>query len=73
MAGILASSGFTGSLSSAGLGIGSTPAELSIAAPNGAGVDYAIGGYAYHLADDGTVAMSAMSVQAVSTSCLSKY
>lgn len=63
-------SGFTGCLSKAGLGIGSTPAELSIAAPNGAGVDYVINGIAYHLADDATVAMSAMSVQAASTSCL---
>ena len=62
--------GGTGCLNKAGLGIGSTPAELSIAAPNGAGVDYMIDGYAYHLADDGTVVMTAMAVQAVSTSCL---
>jgi hypothetical protein len=54
----------------AGLGIGSTPAQLSIAAPNGAGVDYCINGYAYHLADDASVAMSAMAVQADLTSCL---
>ena len=67
---IAKNSGFTGCLSSAGLGIGSTASQLSIAAPNGAGVDYAIDGQAYHLADDATVAMSAMSVQAVSTSCL---
>lgn len=62
--------GFTGALSKAGLGIGSTPAELSIAAPNGAGVDYAINGIAYHLADDATVAMTAMAVQADLTTCL---
>jgi len=62
--------GFTGSLSKAGLGIGSTPAELSIAAPNGAGVDFAIAGIAYHLADDGTVAMDAQAVQADLTTCL---
>ena len=67
---ILANSGVTGCLNKAGLGIGSTPAELSIAAPNGAGVDYAIDGIAYHLADDATVVMTAMAVQAVSTSCL---
>lgn len=67
---IAANSGFTGCLSKAGLGIGSTASELKIAAPNGAGVDYAINGIAYHAADDATVAMSAMSVQAVSTSCL---
>lgn len=67
---ILGNSGFTGCLSKAGLTIGSTPAELAIAAPNGAGVDYGIDGICYHAADDATVAMSAMSVQAVSTSCL---
>lgn len=67
---ILAVGGFTGCLSKAGLGIGSTAAQLSIAAPNGAGVDYAIDGICYHKADAASVAMSAMSVQAVSTSCL---
>ena len=66
----LALSGQTGCFAKAGLGIGSTPAELSIAAPNGAGVDFAIDGIGYHLADDGTVAMTAMAVQAVSTTCL---
>ena len=63
-------SGFTGALGKAGLGLGSTAAELKIAAPNGAGLDYCIEGLAYHAADDATVAMTAMSVQAVSTSCL---
>jgi len=67
---VLNTSGFTGCLAKAGLGIGSTPAELSLAAPNGAGTDFAIDGIAYHLADDGTVVMTAISVQAVSTSCL---
>ena len=67
---ILANSGFTGTLNKAGLGIGSTPAELSIAAPNGAGLDFAIDGIAYHLADDATVVMTAMATQAVLTSCL---
>ena len=62
--------GGSGAQNNAGLGIGSTPAELSIAAPNGAGVDYMIDGYSYHLADDATVAMTAMDAQAVSTSCL---
>ena len=66
----LAFSGQSASFTKAGLGIGSTPAELSIAAPNGNGIDFAIDGIAYHLVDDATVAMSAMSVQAVSTSCL---
>lgn len=63
-------SGFTGALGKAGLGIGSTASELKIAAPNGAGLDYCINGIAYHAADDATVAMSAMSVQAAGTSCL---
>jgi len=63
-------SGQTACFTKAGLGIGSTPAELSIAAPNGAGVDFAIDGIGYHLADDATVVMTAMAVQAVSTSCL---
>lgn len=62
--------GFTGALGKAGLGIGSTPAELKIAAPNGAGLDFAIDGIAYHAADDATVAMSAHSVQAADTTCL---
>jgi len=50
------SRGFTGALSSAGLAIGSTPSEVAIAAPNGAGVDFAIDGLAYHYADDASVA-----------------
>ena len=37
-------SGFTGALGKAGLGIGSTASELSIAAPNGAGLDFCIDG-----------------------------
>jgi len=67
---IAANSGHTGCLNMAGIGIGSTPAQLSTAAPNGAGTDFAIDGIAYHFADDGTFVMTAMAVQAVSTSCL---
>jgi hypothetical protein len=64
-------SGFTGCLTKVGLGIGSTPAQLSTATPNGtSGSTYAIDGIAYYLVDDATVVMSAMAVQAVSTSCL---
>jgi len=62
--------GGTVCLSKAGLAIGTTPAELSIAAPNGAGVDYAINGILYHLADDATVAVTAAAVQAVLTKCI---
>lgn len=69
---ILSMSGLTGCLNKAGLGIGSTPAQLSIAAPNGAGVDFAIGGKAFHLADDATVVMNAtaLALQADLTTCL---
>ena len=62
--------GGTVCLSKAGLAIGTTPAELSIAAPNGAGVDFAINGIIYHLADDATVAVTAAAVQAVLTKCI---
>ena len=50
--------------------MGSTASQLKIAAPNGAGVDYAINGIAYHKADAATVAVTAADVQAVSTTCL---
>ena len=67
---ILGFSGQTGCFTKAGLGIGSTPAELKTAAPNGAGTDYAIDGLGYHFADDASVAMTAMANQAASTVCL---
>ena len=70
MAELLANSGFTGCFSKAGLAVGSTSTGVAIATPNGAGVDFAIDGIAYHKADAGSVAISATSVQAVSTSCL---
>lgn len=65
-------SGPTMCLSRAGLGIGSTAKELSIAAPNGAGVDFAIDGYAYHLPDDASTASipAALPIQAADTTCL---
>lgn len=65
-------SGFTGCLSKAGVGIGSTADEISIAAPNGAGVDFCIDGIAYHLADDASVAgvPGALGTQAADTKCL---
>ena len=68
---IAGNSGFTGCLTKAGLGIGSTAAQLSWATPDGtSGVTFVIDGIAYYLADDATQAMTAMAVQAVSTSCL---
>lgn len=57
-------------MSMGGLGIGGTASGISIAAPNGAGVDYCINGIAYHKADAATAAITAAVVQAVSTSCL---
>ena len=65
-------SGVTACFSKAGLGIGSTAAELSIAAPNGAGIDFAIDGYCYHLADDASTASvpAALAQQAADTDCL---
>lgn len=57
-------------LSKAGLKIGSTAAELAIAAPNGAGVDFAINGKLYHLADDATVAVTAQTIQPALYTCL---
>lgn len=62
--------GFTGALSSAGLAIGSTASQVAIAAPNGAGVDFAIGGLAYHKADAASVAITAATAQAADTTCL---
>lgn len=67
---ILANSGFTGCITNAVVGIGSTSTQLSTASTLGAGSDYAIHGIAYNFADDATFVMSAMAVQAVSTSCL---
>jgi len=43
--------GGTFCLSKAGLAIGSDTAKVKIAAPNGAGVDFSIGGKLYHKAD----------------------
>ena len=62
--------GFTGALSRAGLGIGSTASQVSLAAPNGAGTDYGINGLAYHKADAATVAITAATAQAADTTCL---
>ena len=64
-------------LSKAGVGIGSTASQVKIAAPNGAGVDFAIDGILYHKADAATIAMdpkdedgTTITTQAVSTVCL---
>ena len=62
--------GFTGVLSNAGLAEGTNSATIQIAAPNGAGVDYAINGISYHKADTDNIAMTALAVQAANTTCL---
>lgn len=46
-------------MSKAGLKIGSTATQIAIAAPNGTGVDFAINGTLYYLADTATVAVTA--------------
>lgn len=62
--------GGTVCLSKAGLAIGSTATGLSIAAPNGAGVDYCIDGILYHLADAATVAVTAGTAQGLLRKCI---
>jgi hypothetical protein len=73
---ILANSGFTGCTTKAGLTIANTADRIKIAAPNGAGVDFAIHGLAYHKADtddiDSGVPVNTdiSAVQAADTVCL---
>lgn len=67
---ILNISGLTACLAKAGLAEGTTSATIQIAAPNGAGIDYAIHGICYHKADTNNIAVTAHAQQAVSTSCL---
>lgn len=65
-----AGSGVTACYSRAGLGEGTNPATILTAAPNGAGIDYAIDGIAYHKADGDNIAMTALPLQADLTTCL---
>lgn len=62
-------SGQTAAVGKAGLAIGSTPAEISIAAPNGAGLDYVINGICYHKADAASEAITAAEAQLADTTC----
>lgn len=62
--------GATACFSAAGLAEGTSAATLKIAAPNGAGIDYAIDGIAYHKADTDNIAMTSHPTQAVLTRCL---
>lgn len=57
-------------LAKAGLTEGSNANTIEIAAPNGAGIDYAINGYLYHKADTDNIAMNALPEQADGTTCL---
>lgn len=63
-------SGVTACYSKAGLAEGTNAGTIKTVAPNGAGVDYAIDGIAYHLADTDNIAMTALAAQAADTKCL---
>lgn len=56
--------------SSAGLAEGTNAATIKIAAPNGAGIDFAIDGLGYHKADTDNIAVTAHDQQAALTTCL---
>lgn len=62
--------GVTACLSKAGLAEGTNAHTIKTAAPNGAGIDFAINGYAYHLADADNIAMTACAVQPDLYTCL---
>ena len=64
------SRGTTECFSSAGLAEGTNANTFKTVAPNGAGVDFAINGLAYHYADTDNVAMTAAALQADLTTCL---
>jgi len=57
-------------LSKAGLAIGGTASKAKIAAPNGAGVDYAIKGLLYHKKDTDDAILFTGLAQADLTTCL---
>ena len=57
-------------LSRSAVAEGTAAATLLLAAPNGAGTDFAIDGLIFHKADVDNIAMNAQTVQAISTTCL---
>ena len=61
--------GVTACFASAGLTIAATADRIKIAAPNGAGIDFAIDGLGYHKADTDNIDVSA-AAQAALTTCL---
>lgn len=58
-------SGMTAALGKAGLAEGTNIGTIKIAAPNGAGLDYVINGFAYHKADTDNIAITAFPAQPV--------
>lgn len=62
--------GGTMCLSKAGLAEGTNDYTIKTAAPNGAGIDYAINGIVYHLADADNLTLTAADAQADLTTCL---
>ena len=62
--------GQTACFTYAGLDEGTDSATIKINASNGAGIDYAIDGIAYHKADTDSIAITAHAVQAAATKCL---
>jgi hypothetical protein len=62
--------GGTVCFSKAGLAEGTNDYTLLTAAPNGAGIDFAINGIFYHLADGDNIAMPACATQGLLTTCL---
>lgn len=66
----LALSGQTSCFAKAGLAEGTNANTIKIAAPNGAGIDFAIDGIAYHKADTDNIAVTAHTQQAALTSVL---
>jgi len=62
--------GGTFCLSKAGLAEGTNANTIQIAAPNGAGIDFAIAGKLYHKADTDNIAMTALTIQPALYTCL---
>lgn len=66
----LSQRGATECFAKAGLAEGTNANTIQIAAPNGAGIDFAIKGVAYHKADTDNIALTAAAAQAALTTCL---
>jgi hypothetical protein len=64
------SRGGTQCFSKAGLAISASPTHYLQAAPNGAGVDYAINGIMYHIADSADITPTAAAAQGLLSTCI---